>query len=216
MRKDYIDNIKDAERRFYVCPVQIEKRTDESENGSEIGGYAALFNTRTDLGWFEEEVLPGAFDSVLKDDTRCLFNHNPNYILARSTNGKGTLKLSVDEKGLKYEYITPNRSYAKDLEDAIDKGDVTQSSFAFIAEEVRWIEKEGEKDLRQIVKVGELFDVAPVTYPAYTDTSVAKRSHEAYKEDVDEEDGAKVDESRNNELDEHEAQFMYNKNKVLK
>ena len=182
--KDYIENIENAERRFFVAPVTIEKREDSEDGPSVIEGHAAKFNTRANIGdWFEEEILPGAFDEVLNNDVRCLFNHNPNYILARSVNGKGTLTLSVDGEGLKYRYETPNRTYAKDLEDAIASGDVSQSSFAFRAKEVLWVERKDQLDLRQIVKVDKLLDVSPVTYPAYQDATVGKRGLDAFKKD---------------------------------
>lgn len=181
--KDYIKNIEGAERRYFTGAVTIEKRADgEEEKPAVIEGYAALFNSPTEIGsWFREEILPGAFDDVLKDDVRCLFNHNPNNVLARSQDGKGTLTLSVDSKGLKYSYETPNRTYARDLADAIESGDVSQSSFGFTVAESVWIENDDEEtDLRQIKKVKQLYDVSPVTYPAYQDTSVAKRSHDAF------------------------------------
>jgi HK97 family phage prohead protease len=172
--KDYIENIENAERRFFVAPVTIETRTEDDSEVSVIEGYAATFNSRTEIGsWFEEEILPGAFDDVLNDDVRCLFNHDPNFVLARSVNGQGTLTLSVDATGLKYRYETPNVSYANDLAENIKLGNVSQSSFAFRAKEVIWREVSDDLDLRQIVKVERLYDVAPVTYPAYQDTSVA-------------------------------------------
>jgi HK97 family phage prohead protease len=198
--KDYIQAIENAERRFFVAPVTIEKREGDAQGPSVIEGFAAKFNSRTNIGdFFEEELLPGAFDDVLNDDVRCLFNHNPNYILARSINGKGTLTLSVDDEGLKYRYETPNRSYAKDLEDAIASGDVSQSSFAFMAKEVIWTERSEGLDLRQIVKVRNLYDVSPVTYPAYQDATVGKRSLDTYKDQKEIDSDAKAFEKKENE-----------------
>jgi len=178
---DYIDSIEGAERRFFLAPVTVEARAEGDENTpAVIEGMAALYNQRADLGWYEEEILPGAFDDVLMDDVRCLFNHDANLLLARSNKGQGTLTLTAVTTGLRYRYETPNRSYALDLADAIEKGDVSQSSFAFRVKEAIWVEREGEeKELRQIKKIEQLLDVSPVTYPAYTDTSVAKRSLEA-------------------------------------
>lgn len=194
--KDYIENIQNAERRFFIAPVTIEKR-DEDENGNVIiEGYAAKFNSRTTIGgWFQEEILPGAFDDVLNDDVRCLFNHNPNYILARSVNGQGTMSLSVDETGLKYRFEVPDVSYAKDLAENIRLGNVSQSSFAFRAKEVVWGEINDELDLRQVVKIERLFDVSPVTYPAYQDTTVSQRSIDDYKEERDKALGKDIEEN---------------------
>lgn len=204
MSKDYIQNIDGAERRYIKSKVRVEKRAEDGEaEMAVIEGHAALFNSPTDLYWMREEILPGAFDNVLNDDVRCLYNHDPNQVLARCINGKGTLELSVDDKGLKYRYTTPNRSYALDLADAIEKGDVTQSSFSFRAKKTIWTEGgDGEPDLRQIVEIDKLYDVAPVTFPAYTDTTVAKRS----RGENENHEKEKI------ELDEFEARYMYNKN----
>lgn len=177
--KDYIKPEEGDERRHITTPVELRNEEEEST----IYGKASITGKRYDMGWYDEEVMPGAFDEVLQDDVRALFNHDPNQILARSVNGQGTLKLFIDEDGdLSYEYKTPNRSFAKDLADAIKSGDVTQSSFAFRIAEQAWIEREGEKELRQITKIEKLYDVSPVTYPASPDTSVAKRSHQKNQE----------------------------------
>lgn len=180
MKKDYIKDIKGAERRFIAPKIEVREDGDNKE----IRGQAAIVDSWTDLGWYEEKLEKGAFDDVLKDDVRALFNHDSNLILARSINGKGTLKLSTTKEGhLSYSYSTPNRSYAKDLEDAIKAGDVSQSSFAFTVKEEKWEfatrENKLEKDRRTIIKLERLFDVSPVTYPAYQDTTVAARSKEA-------------------------------------
>lgn len=210
-KKDYIKQIENAERRFVTATVTIENRADDNNEGpAVIEGYASLFNSRTNIGgWFREEILPGAFDDVLQDDVRCLFNHDPNKILARSEKGKGTLAISVDKKGLKYRYETPDISYAKDLAESIRLGNVSQSSFGFRAKEVVWIEEEGKPDLRQIKKMERLYDVSPVTYPAYQDTTVAKRSHDAF---VAENKPTKKENERADTLDVCEAQYLYNKN----
>ena len=168
--KDYIGSIDSAERRYFGTEVKREQRAVGDQSTNVIEGMAALFNNITRIGnWFDEEILPGAFDDVLDDDVRCLFNHNPNFVLARSENGKGTLTLKLTSEGLKYSYVTPERSYARDLEDAIDKGDITGSSFAFRIKEQKWIQREDDVELRQIVKFEKLIDVSPVTFPAYPD-----------------------------------------------
>ena len=205
---DYINKIQGAERRWFTSNVTVEHRTEDDNQDTLIEGYAALFNSRTDLGWMEEEILPGAFDEVLQDDVRCLFNHNPNFVLARTTSG--TLSLEVDSKGLKYKYTTPDRTYARDLADAISKGDVSQSSFAFSVEESIWVEREDGKSLRQIKKLKRLYDVAPVTYPAYGDTSVAKRSFKEFQDS----DETKIQENEER-FDVYDAQLMLNKNRFL-
>ena len=101
------------ERRYLQTPVKVEKRAEGETELAVVEGYAALYNKRADIGWFDEEILPGAFDDVLNDDVRCLKNHDANYILARSNKGKGTLELFLDEKGLGYSYTTPRYQLCK-------------------------------------------------------------------------------------------------------
>jgi HK97 family phage prohead protease len=124
---------------------------------------------------FRERIEPGAFDQTLGADVRALVNHDPNLILGRTLSG--TLRLSSDDHGLRYEVDPPQTSYASDLLESVRRGDVTQSSFAFrvIADEWEPAERSGELPLRRIQQV-ELFDVSPVTYPAYTQTSVSARA----------------------------------------
>lgn len=213
--KDYIKNIEGAERRFVTEPVTIQQRADEdTEAPAVIEGYAFKFNKVTTIGsWFKEEILPGAADGLLIDDIRCLFNHDPNLILARSENGKGTLTLEIDSIGLKYSYTTPDRTYAKDLEDAIKSGDVSQSSFSFKADEVIWKDgADGELDLRQIKKFKKLYDVSPVTYPAYVDTTVGKRTFENHISDIEVKE-AQIIEKNKRAFNTFSARHKFNKNK---
>jgi HK97 family phage prohead protease len=170
--------MNEKEVRYFKSPVTFREEGDE---GGEIEGVAAIVNKRADLGWYDEMIMPGAFDDVLRDDVRALMNHDSNRILARTSSG--TLTIGLNDNGdLTYRYKTPNRSYAKDLEDAIKTGDVDQSSFAFRVKEEAWeYSEDNSNDLRKIVKVERLYDVSPVTFPAYQDTSVAKRSWEQSK-----------------------------------
>lgn len=160
----------------------IETKMEEGESMNVVG-HASVYNTMSeDLGGFREIIAPGAFDDVLENDVRALINHDGNLILARTTSG--TLKLSTDEKGLKYEFDMPETSYGKDLAISMKRGDVTQSSFAFTVENDNWETKDG-MDVRTITKVKRLFDVSPVTYPAYPDADdlvIAQRGLSVYKE----------------------------------
>ncbi len=144
-------------------------------------GHAAVFGQATDIGgWFREQVEPGAFkSSIKKDDVRALFNHDPNFVLGRNT--AGTLTMSEDETGLKVSIDPPDTQLARDLAISIARGDINQMSFSFQVLEEEW--KMGEKkelDLRTIKKV-RLFDVSPVTFPAYEGTDIAVRSHDVWK-----------------------------------
>jgi HK97 family phage prohead protease len=122
---------------------------------------------------FREKISPGAFKKTIKEaDVRALFNHNPNFVLGR--NKASTLRLSEDQTGLAYEIDLPDTQVAKDLYTSIERGDVSQSSFAFkIVKETR---TEPMKMLEVLplfdIKEMRLFDVSPVTYPAYGETDV--------------------------------------------
>lgn len=167
------------ERRAYKVAVKVR----EKEDGPKIVGYGAVFNQLSDeLYGFRERIAPGAFANALKkSDVRALFNHNPDYVLGRTTNG--TLKLEEDEKGLRYEIIPPDTQWARDLIKSIQRGDINQSSFAFTVKRDKWEETEDGITIRTILEFDEIFDVSPVTYPAYPQTAVGVR--EAYQRYLD-------------------------------
>ena len=150
----------------------IEVRDAEGED-MVLEGYAAVFNSETDLGHFREVIKPGAFDDVMTNDVRALINHDPNLILGRTENG--TLELSTDERGLKYRVKLGNQSYAKDFYESVKRGDISQSSFAFTIEDQSWNE---ERTVRSVDKVRQLLDVSPVTYPAYAAATVQAREQQ--------------------------------------
>lgn len=170
-------NIDSEERRSRLETLEFR----EAEDGASIAGYAAVFNKETVIGgdvWgFREKIAPSAFDEAIgRDDVRALFNHDPNVLLGRTTND--TLRLSIDKRGLKYEVDLPDTAAARDVRTLIKRGDVTGSSFAFRVDEDEWDEtpiKKGGLPIRTILRA-ELFDVSPVTYPAYPQTSVSARS----------------------------------------
>jgi HK97 family phage prohead protease len=183
-KEDYIARIENGERRVITHKVEYREEGDEGK----IEGIASRVNEWYDLGYFEERIAKGAFDDVMKDDVRALFNHDPNLVLARTKSQ--TLELFKDKEGhLAYRYKTPNRSYAKDLEDAVKSGDVDQSSFAFRVAEESWEWRDDndklKKDRRTISKVEKLYDVSPVTYPASPSTTVAARKVDDHKSDLE-------------------------------
>lgn len=169
-----------TERRFFPA---TELRVDASESGKRIAGYAAMFNSDSqDLGGFVERIAPGAFaDALATSDIRALFNHDPNYVLGRKRSG--SLEVREDEKGLWMEVTPPDTQWARDLMVSIERGDISQMSFAFrLASGGDEWEKSGDGPmLRTIKRVSEIADVSPVTYPAYTDTTVAVRSREEWE-----------------------------------
>jgi len=131
-------------REQRIMPSSIELRAEGEGSKRTIFGYAAKFNSISqnlgDANWqFYEIIAPGAFDGVLNDDVRALFNHEPDNILARSKDGKGTLKMEVDAIGLRYEFEAPDTQAGRDLMVSLERGDIDQSSFGFS------VDKDGQK-----------------------------------------------------------------------
>jgi HK97 family phage prohead protease len=161
------------ERRILTQPLELRKADAEP---SRIVGYAAVFNREANIaGFFREKIAPGAFKTALKeDDVRALFNHDPNYVLGRTA--AGTLTLTEDDTGLRYDAEPPDTQWAKDLLVSIERGDVNQSSFGFMVVREEWTKPEdrAELPLRTILEA-RLFDVSPVTYPAYEETTAEAR-----------------------------------------
>ena len=154
------------------------------EESRHIEGYGSVFNSRSlDLGGFQEIIAPGAFDGVIeRSDVKALLDHNAERgILARSRNGKGSLSLELDERGLKYSFDAPHTNLGDEVVEGLKRGDYSQSSFAFTVESDSWTKEEDGSYLRTINKIGKLYDVSIVANPAYTDTSVALRSLDAFK-----------------------------------
>lgn len=168
LRGKYSDDVE-------VRTMEVRAQGDADE--LRVEGYAAVFNQETNLGFFREQIARGAFEDVMNDDVRLLLNHD-GAPLARTTNQ--TLTLSVDDEGLRYEAILSDTTQGRDLYKMIQRGDITQSSFAFTIKGEEW---DKETNTRTITKVGRLLDVSPVTYPAYPQASVSARSKfEAMKE----------------------------------
>lgn len=164
-------------REFRIWKV-VELRA--SDDGKQIAGYAAVFNVLSDdLGWFQEKVMPGAFSRCLgtNPDVRCLFNHDSNIVLGRTK--AGTLRLSEDSKGLKFDCDMPDTQMGQDVLRMIKRGDVDQCSFGFMVNAQNWREEKDDKGDMQLTRELtdlELFDVSPVTFAAYPQTSVAARA----------------------------------------
>ena len=171
--------------------LRVESRSEEGDAGESryIVGYAAKFGVNSlDLGEFTERIAPDAFGIVAERrgrkrplETRALFNHDANYPLARYP---GTLRMNVDEIGLRYEFKVPDTSYGRDLASNIDAGIVRGSSFSFqIAPGGEAWSVEDGRSIRTVTRIDSLIDVGPVTFPAYpdADVSVAQRSFDSYR-----------------------------------
>ena len=158
----------------------IEYRAEGDAMPKELGGIAAVVNSVTDLGYFEEVIAPGAFDYALQKDydIRCLFNHESELILGRTK--ANTCKVFVNAQGnLEYTWVPDyeNPTHVSVVR-SIMRGDITQSSFAFTIREQTWTESEkyGTMGKRVVNVIEDLFDVSPVTYPAYEETEADARS----------------------------------------
>jgi uncharacterized protein len=157
------------ERRMTAGEVRVGGVGGDEGRGRLIFGYAARFNSWSeDLGGFIERIAPNAFAGVVEDDVRALFNHDPNLVLGRVR--AGTLRVWQDEVGLAYEIDAPDTQVGRDLLVSMARGDVNQSSFAFYVAEDEWGELADGMLTRTIKRVGRLYDVSPVTYPAYSAT----------------------------------------------
>jgi HK97 family phage prohead protease len=147
-----------------------------------VRGYAAVFGQLSeDLGGFREQIQAGAFSDRLSDDVRALVNHDPNQVLGRTA--AKTLTLSEDLRGLAVEITLPDTQIARDLSVSMERGDVTQMSFAFTVgrEDQAWQRDGAGPWVRTIKKVSRLYDVSVVTYPAYPQAEAALRSLEAWQ-----------------------------------
>lgn len=167
--------IKVMERRYIRGS---ELRIGNEEGQKFIRGYAAVFDSMSQpLGGFREIIRKGAFKKTLRDgDAVALMNHDANLLLGRKS--ARTLSLFEDDKGLAYKIVPPDTSYARDLMVSIERGDLKHSSFAFrvVPGKERWSNPQGEDlPVRELLQV-ELFDVSPVTNPAYNQTEVHVRA----------------------------------------
>lgn len=164
-------NLNDIERRMFA---NLEIRATADDAGKRvITGYGAVFNQRSEVlfdywaGSFREIIDPQAFDGADMSDVRALRDHLPNQILGRTKSG--TLTLETDANGLFYRVNLPDATYANDLWESMQRGDVDESSFAFIVEKDTWGSDSDGIPLRTITKISRVFDISPVTYPAYPD-----------------------------------------------
>ncbi|MGE7216592.1 HK97 family phage prohead protease [Priestia koreensis] len=177
-------------QEFRTLEMPVEVRTNEDENKNYIVGYALKFNSESEnLGGFVEKIDPRALESADISDVRALFNHSADKVLGRTKSG--TLKLEVDEIGLRYTIEPPNTTFANDLMESMSRGDINQSSFGFVIdydnEGDNWnYDESRDVYLRTINKFRKITDVSVVTYPAYqaTESVVAKRSLDEFKSKV--------------------------------
>lgn len=173
--------MNDLERRSY----QFEVRAEENEQGHILTGRPIVYNSRTNLGWFDEVIRQGALNGTDLTDVRFLVNHDTSKIpLARSrrNNGNSTMQMSVDDLGLLLDRVnldTENNAEAKALYSAVQRGDITGMSFMFSIDGEEWENLESDHPTRYITKIGSVVEVSAVTFPAYEATEINARSREA-------------------------------------
>jgi HK97 family phage prohead protease len=175
------DEKKPLEQRSYMFEVRAEQ---DEEQGSIITGRPIVYNSRTDLGWFDEIIEAGALDKADLTDVRFLVNHDTSKIpLARSrrNNGNSTMMLTVDSEGMeiKVNLDVENNSEARALYSAVQRNDITGMSFMFSVRDEKWEDIDSEHPTRRITQIGTVVEVSAVTFPAYQSTEIYARSKEA-------------------------------------
>tara|TARA_R110000824_G_scaffold28928_3_gene96862 strand:+ start:695 stop:1324 length:630 start_codon:yes stop_codon:yes gene_type:complete len=180
---------KNAEFETRINIDSVEIRTPDIALGADaesvgtLVGHAAVFNKASArLGFFVETIRPGAFARSLKEnpDVRALIDHDSGRVIGRTKSG--TLRLNEDDSGLKVEIDLPDNTQGRDLAESVNRGDIDGMSFGFNVREDSWnyTDDKDEPDERTLIDI-DLFEVSAVTFPAYPDTDLAKRSWEKSK-----------------------------------
>lgn len=194
--------------RFMACEV----RAEVNESGSIITGRPVVYNSRTNLGWFDEIIEAGALNETDLRDVRLLVNHDFSSIpLARSrrNNGNSTMTLFVDDEGLSFQAVldTEKNARAKELYSAVERGDVSGMSFAFSIDGEKWDDIDSDHPTRTITKIASIVKISACTFPAYEATEIFARSDNEAMENAKKalekarEERAKTLESVKNELE---------------
>lgn len=163
----------------------FEVRAEEQDGGRIITGRPIVYGAETDIGYFREIIDQGALNETDLTDVRFLVNHNTDMIpLARSrrNNGNSTMKMSVDLQGLFLDFVkldTENNMDARALYSAVERGDITGMSFMFTIEDEEWQDLDTDSPLRRIKKIGKVYEVSAVTFPAYEATEINARDKAA-------------------------------------
>ena len=172
---------KELERRSY----NFEIRAEEQDGIGILTGRPIVYNSKTDLGLFDEIIELGALDGADLTDVRFLVNHDLSKIpLARSrrNNGNSTMQFSIDQQGMNLEWVKldiENNADARALYSAVQRGDVSGMSFMFSIDQERWEDLESDHPTRHVEKIGSVVEVSAVTFPAYDSTEINARSKEA-------------------------------------
>lgn len=167
--------------RAYNFEIRAE---NDEKHGDHIIGRPIVYDSRTDLGYFDEIIEPGALDKANLRDVRFLVNHNTDMIpLARSrrNNENSTMQMTVDKDGMgiRVDLDTENNTDARNLYSAIKRGDISGMSFMFTIDGEEWDDLESDHPTRRIKSISQVFEVSAVTFPAYEATEISARDKEA-------------------------------------
>lgn len=169
--------MKNKEIRAFNFEVRAEQN---EEHGHYLAGTPIVYNTTTDLGWYDEVIDRGALDEADLKDVRFLINHNTDMVpLARSRNNNvnSTMQLEVNDGGMniRVDLDVDNNTDARNLYSAVERGDLDGMSFMFTVDADAWEDLESEHPTRHIEKLGKVFEVSAVTFPAYEATTISAR-----------------------------------------
>ena len=187
---------------------EIRANEDKEKKSYTLTGRPIVYNSKTDLGYFDEIIESGALDKANLKDVRFLVNHDTSKIpLARATEGnkESTMRFNVDKNGMEIsvELDVENNSEARALYSAVQRGDITGMSFMFTIDGEEWENLESEHPTRHIKSIGQVFEVSAVTFPAYEASEISARD----KKSLDD----AVNKARTNDLDllKLKAKYIY-------
>ena len=173
-----MDKEKLAMKEMRISELRAIDITDENKD-MVVEGYAAVFETETDLGWCKEVISRDAFNNCNMSDCVLKYNHNDNCLILARTRNK-SLELTVDSKGLKIKATLIDTTQNRDIYKMIKAGLLDKMSFAFSVKKQEW---DYENDIRRITEISQLFDVSVVDVPAYETTEIYARSKEDYEKE---------------------------------
>ena len=169
--------MENREIRAFTFEVRA---SEDEEHGHILTGRPIVYDSKTDLGWYDEIIARGALADTDLKDVRFLVNHNTDMIpLARSrnNNANSTMQMSIDDEGMsiRVDLDIEDNAEAKSLYSAVERGDIDGMSFMFVVDADSWDELESEHPSRTIEKIGKVLEVSAVTFPAYEATSLQAR-----------------------------------------
>lgn len=205
---------KELERRSYTFEIRA---AENEQNVGILTGRPIVYDSVTDLGYFDEVIARGALDRTDLRDVRFLVNHDLSKIpLARSRNNNenSTMQLTVDESGLsiRVNLDIQNNAEARSLYSAVERGDISGMSFMFAVEDEEWSGLETEHPTRTIKAISNVIEVSAVTFPAYADTEISVRNKQALENAKTALDNAKRSLENDLELEKAKIAILYGGN----